>query len=193
MKPVTIDLNASIPVGCVRSAHHFVYSLSSPEAPAEWKYVGVTQSPLVRLAQHITGDSTTCEGWVVELLSTGQFPVMTLLEAVAIHERNTREQWWIREGLRKGFPLTNRVSQASRDLATFRLESPRSSVPEAATGAVLLTPSQVAQLIVRSTQTLANWRVQGRGPRHMNLGGRVLYRREDVMDWIDDAAGACAT
>lgn len=31
-----------------------------------------------------------------------------------------------------------------------------------------------------STRTLERWRMQGRGPAFMRLGGRVIYRAEDV-------------
>ena len=38
-----------------------------------------------------------------------------------------------------------------------------------------LTPAEVAARLRCSTQTLANWRVQGRGPRFMRRNGRILY------------------
>ena len=31
-----------------------------------------------------------------------------------------------------------------------------------------------------SPRTLERWRWQGQGPRHMKLGGRVVYRLEDI-------------
>mgnify|MGYP006165786907 CR=1 FL=1 len=31
-----------------------------------------------------------------------------------------------------------------------------------------------------SPRTLERWRVEGRGPRYMKIGGRVLYRLEDI-------------
>lgn len=34
-----------------------------------------------------------------------------------------------------------------------------------------------------STRTLERWRMQGRGPAFMKLGGRVVYRAEDVESY----------
>ncbi len=34
-----------------------------------------------------------------------------------------------------------------------------------------------------SLGTLANWRSSGRGPEFVRLGGRVVYRVEDVLAW----------
>jgi hypothetical protein len=31
-----------------------------------------------------------------------------------------------------------------------------------------------------STRTLEQWRWQGKGPRYLKIGGRVVYRLEDV-------------
>jgi Helix-turn-helix domain len=31
-----------------------------------------------------------------------------------------------------------------------------------------------------SPRTLEQWRWQGRGPRYLKIGGRVIYRRQDV-------------
>jgi hypothetical protein len=31
-----------------------------------------------------------------------------------------------------------------------------------------------------STRTLEQWRWQGRGPRYLKIGGRVLYRLSDI-------------
>lgn len=49
----------------------------------------------------------------------------------------------------------------------------------------LLRPGQVAEWITLSEQTLANMRHQGRGPRYVKAGARVLYRRSDVEAWLD--------
>ena len=49
----------------------------------------------------------------------------------------------------------------------------------------LLTPEEVCarwrNCIDR--KTLANWRWRGRGPLALKLGGRILYRIEDVIAW----------
>jgi predicted DNA-binding transcriptional regulator AlpA len=46
--------------------------------------------------------------------------------------------------------------------------------------------------------TLQFWRHQGTGPRSFKLGGRVVYKREDVEAWIEqqynaEAGGELAT
>lgn len=44
-----------------------------------------------------------------------------------------------------------------------------------------LTPAETAKhLGLKSAGTLANWRVQGRGPRYVKHGRRVLYAVADV-------------
>lgn len=49
---------------------------------------------------------------------------------------------------------------------------------------VLLTPKEVADRWRIDVKTLSNWRVKGRGPHFVKLGGgrntRVLYRPEDI-------------
>ena len=56
------------------------------------------------------------------------------------------------------------------------------------TPAQILTASEAARLIRVKPQTLAVWRTAGTGPRYLRLGrgdrGRVLYRREDVEEWL---------
>lgn len=34
-----------------------------------------------------------------------------------------------------------------------------------------------------SPRTLQRWRYQGKGPAHLKLGGRVLYRLSDIETW----------
>lgn len=52
-----------------------------------------------------------------------------------------------------------------------------------------LTPSEAAEIVNVAPQTLANWRTQGTGPSYSKLsegrGGRVRYRRRDVLAWLD--------
>jgi predicted DNA-binding transcriptional regulator AlpA len=52
----------------------------------------------------------------------------------------------------------------------------------------LLKPSEVAEWTRLSEQTLANMRWQGRGPAYLKAGGRVVYRRSDVENWLDSTA-----
>ncbi len=48
-----------------------------------------------------------------------------------------------------------------------------------------LKTSQEAALLLRLAEgTLANWRVQGRGPAFVRIGGKVCYRDEDIEAFI---------
>ena len=49
----------------------------------------------------------------------------------------------------------------------------------------LLTPAEAGKVLRTNTQTLANWRVAGRGPPWVRLiGRRVFYRKADLREWI---------
>jgi hypothetical protein len=43
-----------------------------------------------------------------------------------------------------------------------------------------LTEQQLAKRWQMSVRTLQNWRWQGRGPRYLKIGARVLYPLEEV-------------
>lgn len=49
----------------------------------------------------------------------------------------------------------------------------------------LCTPEEVADRLVVSAKTLANWRSSGVGPAYARIGGRVRYRDADIAAWID--------
>ncbi len=54
----------------------------------------------------------------------------------------------------------------------------------------LLTLDEVAEML-RKTPAQMRWmRHNGTGPRSAKLGGRVVYREQDVLDWIDAAFAA---
>jgi predicted site-specific integrase-resolvase len=56
----------------------------------------------------------------------------------------------------------------------------------------LLTPQQVADLLQINVGTLENWRMAGKGPKFIKLGGgprgHVRYRLQDVEDWMFEDA-----
>jgi Helix-turn-helix domain len=57
----------------------------------------------------------------------------------------------------------------------------------------LFTESEVAHILFRdliSVRTLQAWRQQHRGPAFLKLGRRVLYRREDVLAYLQRSAVA---
>ncbi|MFZ8758629.1 helix-turn-helix transcriptional regulator [Microbacterium sp. HMH0099] len=47
------------------------------------------------------------------------------------------------------------------------------------------TRDEVACFTRISKPTLARWAVEGKGPTYRKAGGRVLYRREDVLAWLE--------
>ena len=49
----------------------------------------------------------------------------------------------------------------------------------------LLTIAEAAELLRAPVATLRYWRHLGTGPRSFRLGRRVLYRRDDLLAWID--------
>ncbi len=48
----------------------------------------------------------------------------------------------------------------------------------------LLTVAEAAQIVRRPEATLRFWRHQGEGPHSFKIGRRVMYRREDVENWL---------
>lgn len=53
----------------------------------------------------------------------------------------------------------------------------------------LLTLNEVAEML-RKTPAQMRWmRHNGTGPKCAKLGGRVMYREQDVIDWVNEAFG----
>lgn len=54
------------------------------------------------------------------------------------------------------------------------------------TGALATVPTTVAARILGlSASTLAKMRLTGRGPYYCKLGRRVLYRPNDLAEWLE--------
>ena len=51
----------------------------------------------------------------------------------------------------------------------------------------LLVIDEVSELTRIPVATLRYWRHQGRGPKGARLGGRLVYRKADVINWINAA------
>ncbi len=45
--------------------------------------------------------------------------------------------------------------------------------------------SEVAELMKRPESTLSYWRHRGEGPPYAKVGRRVMYRRADVIAWLE--------
>ncbi len=48
----------------------------------------------------------------------------------------------------------------------------------------LLTPDAAGAVLGIARQTLARWRVEGKGPPFVKLGGRVAYRAATLNAWL---------
>ncbi len=48
---------------------------------------------------------------------------------------------------------------------------------------ILLNPEAVAQRWNMNTQTLSQWRWNGRGPLYLKIGRRIFYRLEDISEF----------
>ena len=51
---------------------------------------------------------------------------------------------------------------------------------------ILLTTSEVANLLQVAPITLRKWRLSGSGPLFIRCGANVRYRRDDIEKWIAD-------
>ncbi len=51
----------------------------------------------------------------------------------------------------------------------------------------VLPASDTARVLNLSQSTLAKLRVTGKGPAYCKLGRRVVYRPEDLMDWLEES------
>jgi len=54
----------------------------------------------------------------------------------------------------------------------------------------LMTLEEVAAMLRKTPAQLRWMRHNGTGPRSAKLGGRVMYREQDVLDWIEAAFAA---
>ena len=58
---------------------------------------------------------------------------------------------------------------------------------EAQTQIQLLTEIELSKLLAVSVAALRRWRREGRGPRFIRPGGRLVrYRVQDVSSWLDE-------
>jgi predicted DNA-binding transcriptional regulator AlpA len=75
--------------------------------------------------------------------------------------------------------------------ATFDriMEVPMPPILAALPQRYLRTP-EAARFVGLSIRTLEKHRIYGTGPRYSKLGGRVVYRVEDLQAWVDRGAKA---
>ena len=79
------------------------------------------------------------------------------------------------------------IDASTRGPFLFHLKGAWRSVVETPTksGASLVPANMAAQQLGLQAQTLASWRLKGRGPRHVKVGSRVMYRQADIDLWIE--------
>lgn len=88
---------------------YYVYVLSDPRTDIVY-YVGITNNPDVRMAQHVYSLKSTRakDNWVRQLLSEGVKPEMRILQGRNDREYILcREKYWIQYYLVRGAPLLN--------------------------------------------------------------------------------------
>ena len=49
----------------------------------------------------------------------------------------------------------------------------------------LLTPEELSEFVSVPVQTLARWRMEGKGPHYYKANHLVRYDMQDVKDWLD--------
>lgn len=57
----------------------------------------------------------------------------------------------------------------------------------------LLTLGEAAEMLRKSPAQMRWMRHMGTGPRAARIGGRVMYRQQDVIDWVNAAFEADAS
>lgn len=50
----------------------------------------------------------------------------------------------------------------------------------------IMTIDETAEMLRTPVSTLRYWRHMGRGPRAGRIGGRLMYRKNDVEEWLND-------
>lgn len=50
--------------------------------------------------------------------------------------------------------------------------------------AILIDCKAAAKRLCVAEGTLSNWRIQGKGPRFVRIGGKICYRDEDIEAFI---------
>lgn len=48
-----------------------------------------------------------------------------------------------------------------------------------------MRPAEAAEYVRLSVSTLAQMRVEQRGPKYFKAGGRVLYRLQELEEWVE--------
>lgn len=49
----------------------------------------------------------------------------------------------------------------------------------------IVTDDEAAEIVLCRPQTLAVWRMLGKGPRYIRVGRLIRYRRADLLAWLE--------
>jgi hypothetical protein len=84
--------------------------------------------------------------------------------------------------------LDNIAIVLTRTASALREVTPASAVeiPAPEPQRDLITTEEFAELVRCAPQTPRKWRVNGSGPPYLRVAGRILYRRDDVEDWLTE-------
>lgn len=50
----------------------------------------------------------------------------------------------------------------------------------------LLSPQDVADMLIIPVSTLYNWRYKGAGPKSYRVGRHLRYKTADVLEWLEN-------
>jgi hypothetical protein len=85
----------------------FIYALVDPTSN-DIRYIGKSLCPKKRLKVHMSDSSQTSKvEWLTSLKENGEIPKIKILEITDEDHWPKKEKWWIKEGLHRGWPLTN--------------------------------------------------------------------------------------
>lgn len=91
----------------------YIYGLYEPDESA-MRYVGRTNNPAARLANHVSHPHETIADWIRDVLARGEMPVIKVLDqcegcGIAL------ENQWIDKCFAEGHPLLNRIGAPKID------------------------------------------------------------------------------
>ncbi|MBT4092638.1 MAG: helix-turn-helix domain-containing protein [Nitrospinaceae bacterium] len=53
-----------------------------------------------------------------------------------------------------------------------------------------MTPAEAAEFLRLSPDTLRQWRHLRKGPKYLKLGSKVMYRKCEIILWLDEISVA---
>ena len=51
----------------------------------------------------------------------------------------------------------------------------------------LIRPKEAAEILMCSERTLEAWRREDKGPCYYNIEGKILYKAEDILNFIEES------